>query len=239
MLSFKDFLENLFEWSKQEAPSDPKELDKFLSGEPSRKKEHINYEDKFKHGIKSLRNDVHGKDVVRKHLERFATHSNTYARQGVAESPHIHEHPDLVEKLRNDPSIKVRRAVDAPRKKTVSAPAQKSVEAKPEKVVAKKIIAKKPSAPKAEKKASGPGTYTAEKVNPDDTAFAGAKQVTHILHNGKVVGASVSSQHGSDYGSVVRHTSYSGSPDKGFKPVSNHENHIEAAKGVMAAHRGK
>ena len=206
MLSFKQFYENLLEWTKREAPSDPKELDAYLSGEPSRDSAHPNYEDKFAHGIKALKNDVHGKEMVRKHLERFANHSNSWVRKAAAESAHIHEHPDLVEKLRADKSVKVTRAIDAPRKKTVVAPVAKPVAPKEEKPEVKKVAApkaekpavKKAAIPKAQKPAAGTGSYSAEKVNPDDTGFSGATNVTHILHNGKVIGASVSSQHGSD-----------------------------------------
>lgn len=188
------------------------------------------------YAIKHMHPEKHPK-IFDTHIRNMANHSAAYVRATVAAHPHTPK--DVLEKLANDSKERVSRTAKATLSGGGKAPEAAPKAEKPAAPAKKKIPASKPEAKPETKKEEG---YGVESIKPEDSDnFPGATQVTHIKHNGKVVGAAVSSRHSAENEnwSNVRHTSYMGSPNKGFKPVANHEGHAEALKSVVRRHMGK
>lgn len=130
----------------------------------SKDKGHEHYEDKIHNAVKGLRSEVHGKDTVKKYLEKFHDCPNRWVRFGVARNPEVHNHPEIVEKLKNDSSAAVAQAVGGS---------------------ASRVKVSKPSNPSSNHSSTNSsihpeGKYEAEVGS--DSDVKGADKVTHLYH---------------------------------------------------------
>jgi major membrane immunogen (membrane-anchored lipoprotein) len=172
MISFKSFLEMLDESKHMYKSEDERKhlvgLDHDLI---SRKIDHEYYEDKIGRAIAGTNSSEHGDSHTKEVLSKFTSSPNTYIRSIVASHPEIHDHPDLVEKLKSDSSVKVRRAIEEPRK---SKKVSKTAVAKPP--LSKTSTTETP--PQSSSDIHPEGKYAAEEGDTDEST----DKVTHLIH---------------------------------------------------------
>lgn len=181
----------------------------------SKDKDHDHYEDKIHNAVKGLSSDVHGKDTVKSYLHKFHDCPNRWVRLGVAKNPEVHEHPEILEKLKNDSSAAVAHAVGGSPVKV-----SKSKSAKPSS-----------DNPNIDPSIHPEGKYESEAGS--DSDFKGADKVTHLYHI---------SQEGkrTKVGSVVskgdKHEALSGGKPLGLN--FNSKSHKESLIQLINNHRG-
>lgn len=163
MKTFKQFIDYIFEGRHD--PENEEHRLKLLNvdhSKISKDKNHEYYEDKIHNALKGLNSATHGEDTVKKYLNKFHDSPNRWVRLGVAKNPEVHNHKDIVEKLKGDNSAAVAHAVGG-------SPVKSSKSSKPSS-----------NNPNIDPSIHPEGKY--EKEDGSTSDFKGADKVTHLYH---------------------------------------------------------
>lgn len=214
MKTFKQFLEILDEAKHFVDPDEHERLINLHHSEVSKVNGHNNYEDRVGNAVKRTTLASHSPEVVKKVLDNFSQGSNTWVRRKAAEHPDLHhpDHKEILDRLLNDSSGKVRELAAAARKGAKETPAPKTEKPTPEakKEAAPAVSIKKKPTPETKKEAP-PVAAPAPKpekssgnkmevVSGDSGDFPYASKVSHIMKGKKRLGTVVSGVRPSEMG---------------------------------------
>lgn len=240
MKTFKQLLNYIFEGKHD--PTSEEERMRLLDlehGEVSKSKDHKNYEDKVANALKGLNSTTHGKDTVKKYLQKFKDSPNRWIRMHVAKHPELHDHPEIHQALASDASPVISAHAKAERKS-----AKATTPSAPKKPIEKASPAPKPKVATTPKPKDEKPSGKMEVVPGDTEEFPYSSRVSHIMKGKKKLGTVVSGVRPSEMGndepfhhSYVTHKYPDG--EEGLKQLNKtHQSHEHGLLGLVKHLKG-